>query len=201
MDMIGKIHSPFLKHHCVMLVATDYFIKWVKAKPYKSIDQTELISFIKDLMYKFGIPQTITIDNGTIFECGLVKAFAGELGISIFKATPYYTQSNGQAKPSNKTIKNGIQKIVEDNPRECHNILLEALWAYRTSKRSSTRVNPSAFVYRHDVVLPMEINVNILIVKAQDCFDKDLYCQNMCMKLEDLDEAKILALNKILIQK
>ena len=72
--------------------------------------------------------------------------------------------------------------MVEDNPRECHTILLEALWAYRTSKRSSTGVNPFALVYGHDVVLPMEINVIFLIVKAQDCFDKDLYCQNMCMK-------------------
>ena len=64
MDMIGKIHPPSLKHHCFILVATDYFTKWVEAKPYKAVDQTEVIGFIKDLIHRFGIPQTITADNG-----------------------------------------------------------------------------------------------------------------------------------------
>ena len=68
MDMIGKIHPPSSKHHCFILVATDYFTKWVEAKPYKVVDQTEVIGFIKDLIHIFGIPQTITIDNGTVVD-------------------------------------------------------------------------------------------------------------------------------------
>ena len=48
MDMMRKIHPPSSKHHCFILVATDYFTKWVEAKPYKAVDQTEAIGFIKD---------------------------------------------------------------------------------------------------------------------------------------------------------
>ena len=64
MDMMGKIHPPSSKHHCFILVATDYFTKWVEAKPYKAVNQTEVIRFIKDLIHRFGIPQTITVDIG-----------------------------------------------------------------------------------------------------------------------------------------
>ena len=142
MDMMGKIHPPSSKHHCFILVATDYFTKWVEAKPNKAVDQTEVIGFIKDLIHRFGIPQTITVDNGTVFDGKMVKFFVAELGISLVNSTPYYAQANGQAESSNKSLKKGIQKVVEDNPRDWHNLLLDVLWAYRTSPRSSTGVTP-----------------------------------------------------------
>ena len=32
-------------------------------------------------------------------------------------ATPYYAQSNGQAKVTNKVIKENIAKVIKNNPR------------------------------------------------------------------------------------
>ena len=122
MDMMGKIHTPFSRHHCFILVATGYFTKWVEAKPYKAVDQTKVIRFIKDLIHRFGIPQTITVDNGAVFDGKMVKAFVAEFGISLVNSTPYYAQANGQAESSNKSLKKGIQKVVEDNPRDRHNL-------------------------------------------------------------------------------
>ena len=108
MDMIGKIHPPSSKHHCFILVATDYFTKWVEAKPYKAVDQIEVIGFIKDLLHRFGIPQTITVDNGTVFDGKMVKSFVTEFGICLVISTPYYAQANGQTESSNKSLKKGI---------------------------------------------------------------------------------------------
>ena len=68
----------------------------------------------------------------------------------------------------NKQIKKGIQKAIENNPRDWHNILLDVLWAYRTSKRSSTGRTPYALVYGLDAVLPVEIGVKSLRVKNQN---------------------------------
>ena len=88
-------------------------------------------------------------------------------------------------------MKKGIQKVVEDNPRNWHNLLLDVLWAYRTSPRSSTGVTPYALVYGHDVVLPVEINVKSLRVRCQDQLDPKQYHQSMCLELEGIDEARI----------
>ena len=146
-------------------MAIDYFTKWVEVKPERTVNQYDVITFIKDLMCRFGIPQSITVDNGTVFDSVLVREFLGEYGVSLIHSTPYYAQSNGQVEAVNKQIKKGIQKAIENNPREWHNILLDVLWAYRTSKRSSTGTTPYALVYGHDAVLPVEIGVKSLRVK------------------------------------
>ncbi|KAG6466148.1 hypothetical protein ZIOFF_076059 [Zingiber officinale] len=58
--------------------------------------------------------------------------------------------ANGQAESSNKVLKPIIEKMITDNPRVWHEVLSEALWAYRTSQRSSTGVTPFALTYGHD---------------------------------------------------
>ena len=63
----------------------------------------------------------------------LVKTFAAKFGISLINSTSYYTLVNGQAESSNKSLKKGIPRVIEDNPRDWHNLLLDMLWASRTS--------------------------------------------------------------------
>jgi len=61
-----------------------------------------MIDFVKEhIVYRFGIPQTITTD-----------------------------QVNGQAEASNKGIIKLIKRKIEDNPRRWHTLLNEALWSY-----------------------------------------------------------------------
>lgn len=54
MDFIGKIYPASCKEHCFILVAIDYFIKWVKDVPLKVANQQAMIKFIKDgLIHRF----------------------------------------------------------------------------------------------------------------------------------------------------
>ena len=73
------------------------------------------------------------------------------------------------------------------------------LWAYRTSQRSNTTLY--AFVYGHDVVLLVEIHIKSLRVKCHGHLSAAPHHQSMCLELEIVDEARILALNNILLQK
>nr|CAN82186.1 hypothetical protein VITISV_031111 [Vitis vinifera] len=48
-----------------MLVATDYFSKWVEAEAYASIKDKDVTKFVwKNIICRFGIPQTIIANNG-----------------------------------------------------------------------------------------------------------------------------------------
>ncbi|CAL8993530.1 unnamed protein product [Prunus brigantina] len=59
MDLIGKIYPASSKQHCFIIVATDYFTKWVEAKPVKSTTSQEIITFIEEqIIQRFGIPKT-----------------------------------------------------------------------------------------------------------------------------------------------
>jgi hypothetical protein len=104
------------KKNCFVIVATDYFTKWVEAKAYKNVTEHELIQFYKSMIiHRFGLPQTITVDNGLALNGSRVLAFTQDHGIKICDSTPYYAQANGQAKSTNKIIKNNIRKVVDNN--------------------------------------------------------------------------------------
>ena len=47
-DMIGMINPPSSKGHKFILVATDYFTKWVEAIPLKKVDSGDAIQFVRE---------------------------------------------------------------------------------------------------------------------------------------------------------
>ena len=124
-DLIGKVRPTSKKKNCFVIVATDYFTKWVEAKAYKDVTKYDVIKFIKQtIVHQFGLPQNITVDNGIAFNGSRVLAFAQEYGIKILNSTPYYAQANGQAKSTNKIIKANLRKVVNNNPSNLDELLL-----------------------------------------------------------------------------
>jgi hypothetical protein len=67
--------------------------------------------------------------------------------IKFLNSSSYYAQANGQAEASKKVLIKIIKKIIKDNLRRWHEKLLEALWAYRTSRHGATKVMPFELVY------------------------------------------------------
>ena len=97
-----------------LILATDYFTKWIEAKPLSKIGEQEVKSFIwKNIVCRFGIPRILVSDNGTQFIRKRVSEFCKELCIERSFSTPRYPQGNGQAEISNRTILNGIKKRLE----------------------------------------------------------------------------------------
>ena len=86
---MGKIHPPSSKVHCFMIVATDYFTKWTEAIPLKNMTHREVIEFITEyIIHRFGIPQTLTTDQGTSFIAKEVRDFVNSYGIKLLNSSP-----------------------------------------------------------------------------------------------------------------
>lgn len=63
-------------------MATYYFTKWVEAKPMKEVNQSYIIQFIKEnIVYHFGLLESITKNMGTVFTGQDVRQFAEDFGI------------------------------------------------------------------------------------------------------------------------
>ncbi|CAL2232523.1 unnamed protein product [Prunus armeniaca] len=202
MDLIGKIYPASSQQHCFIIVATDYFTKWVEAKAVKSTTSQEIIIFIEEqIIQRFGIPESITTDRGSSFISREMLDMAEAFKFRLLQSTPYYAQANGQAESSNKVIINIIRKMLEKNPKQWHEKLSETLWAYRTSKREATGMTPYALTYGHDAILPMEIAVQSLRIAHQHDLVGEDYSQAMLLELEGLDAARIDTLNKLLAGK
>jgi hypothetical protein len=158
MDMIGKINPPSSKGHQFILAITDYFTKWVEAVPMKSVASKDVIQFVKEhVIHRFGIPQTITTDGGSVLISEEFKKFAANTGIKLIRSSPYYAQANGQAEASNQSLIKLIKRKIDEYPRRWHEVLSEALWAYRISCHGATKTSPYHLVYRQEAMLLWEI--------------------------------------------
>ncbi|KAK0573961.1 hypothetical protein LWI29_016278 [Acer saccharum] len=92
------------------IVAVDYFTKWVEAEPLVHITEANTISFVKkNILYRFGIPNTIITDNGTQFDGRKCRELCDKYGINNYYASPAHPQTNGQTKAVNKIIKHNLK--------------------------------------------------------------------------------------------
>jgi hypothetical protein len=71
-----------------VLVAIDYFTKWIDAIPLKNMMHKEVIHFILEhIVHRFGIPQTLTMDQGSSFMSHQVCEFAESLKIKLLSSS------------------------------------------------------------------------------------------------------------------
>jgi hypothetical protein len=89
LDFIGQIHPPSSKRHRFVLVATDYFSKYTEVVPLKSMTHKELIEFIMEyISHRFGIPQSLTNDQGTSLVSSQVREFIESYNIRLLNSSP-----------------------------------------------------------------------------------------------------------------
>jgi hypothetical protein len=74
-----------------MLVVMDYFTKWTDVIPLKNMTHKEVINFILEhIVHRFGIPRTLTMNQGSSFMSHQVREFAESLKIKLLSSSPYY---------------------------------------------------------------------------------------------------------------
>jgi transposase InsO family protein len=130
----------------------------VEAIPMKSVTSKDVVNFIKEhVIHRFGIPQTITTDGGSVFISEEFRKFTADVGIKLIRLSPYYAQVNGQAEASNQSLIKLINRKIDEHPRRWHEVLLEALWAHCISCHGATKTSPYHLLYGQDAVLPWKI--------------------------------------------
>jgi hypothetical protein len=56
----------------------------------------EVIIFVQEhIIHRFGIPQTLAIDQGASFMSHQFKEYAGSLKIKLLNSSPYCAHANG----------------------------------------------------------------------------------------------------------
>ncbi|PKU82262.1 hypothetical protein MA16_Dca017484 [Dendrobium catenatum] len=184
-DIIGPIDPPSSKGHRFILAATDYFSKWAEAVPLREVKTHNVLQFFRDhIVYRFGIPRRIISDNGPSFKSTKLNNFAKRHNIDWRYSTSYYPQANGLAEAFNKTLVGILKKSLEDNKRQWHEKLGEALWAYRTTYRTPTQSTPFALVFGAEAVLPLEVQLPSLRVAVNNSITSE---QNARLRLEELE--------------
>ncbi|XP_024178094.1 protein NYNRIN-like [Rosa chinensis] len=129
LDLIGKLPTA-VGQFKYAIVAVDYQTKWVEAEPLVAITKEKVKNFLwKNIYCRFGVPDTIVIDNGTQFNNDELRAYTENLGTRILYASPAHPQTN------------------------------EMLWAIRTMATEATGEIPFCMAFGSEVVLPIETQI------------------------------------------
>jgi len=116
LDFIGEINPHSNGQHHWILVATEYFTKWIEAIPNNKFDHQVVMKFLtKNIFTKFGCPTKIVTDNAAAFIARELVDMCESMGIKLVHSTSYYPQGNGWAQSSNKILVRIIKKLLEDN--------------------------------------------------------------------------------------
>jgi hypothetical protein len=75
--------------------------------------------------------------------------------------------------------------------------LSEALWAYHISKHSTIKVIPFELVYRQEVILPLEVNLDALWVDRQNELSALDYHNLMLNRLDGASDERMKDLEEI----
>ena len=98
-------------------------------------------------------------DNGKQFDNPKFRDFCAELGIKNCYSSPAHPQSNGQAEVTIRTLKATLKTKLEGLKGKWVEYLPEVLWAYRTTRKSTTQETPFALAFGTKVVAPLKIGL------------------------------------------
>ena len=88
-DMIRKVSLKSSSRHEYILVAIDYFIKWVEATSYASLATAKVAKFIRShIICQYGIPHELISNRGVHFR-GEVNTLVQEYGIQQYWLSAY----------------------------------------------------------------------------------------------------------------
>ncbi|KAL0449619.1 UNVERIFIED_CONTAM: Gag-Pol polyprotein [Sesamum latifolium] len=132
-DILGSF-PPAAAQKKFIIVAVEYFTKWVEAEALAKISEKEVIKFIwKNIICRFGIPRVLISNN---------------------VGNP---QANGQTEVTNRTIFQHLKTRLEGAKGLWVEELPGVLWAYRTTPRSATGETTFCLVYGTEAIIHVEV--------------------------------------------
>jgi hypothetical protein len=153
MDLLGPL--PLAQGNLrYVVVAFEYFSKWIEAKPLATITLATTQKFYWQIIICcFGMPKAIILDNGAQFDSETFKTFCDQIGTSIHFASVRHLESNGLVERANGVILIGIMRSIFNPPKgRWPDELVKIVWNHDTSVSRSTSFTPFKLLYGDEAV-------------------------------------------------
>ena len=144
MDLMGPFPTSSAGKRFV-IVAIDYFSKWIEAKPLYGQSAEEAARFLTELLDRFGAMSRVRTDQGRHFQGAFAQVLQDNL-VDHQQSRPYHPQTNGLVERSIETVSGALKRTVGDKGAHVENTwdmkLPAILRGYNMSDQASTRFSP-----------------------------------------------------------
>ena len=203
-DFVGPINPPS-RHgrYQYILVTTNYVTKWAEAKGTRKDDKHVVAKFLREkILTRYGYPKELVSDRGTHFVNDVIKELTEKHKIKHRLTSPYHPRANGQTEKTNGILCKIITKTVQNSMTDWDDKLLDALWAYRTAYKVTTKFTPFQLAYGQEAILQVKPELPSLRIAIDERLSEEDSLQERIAMLERLDEIRGQAyLNMAAIQK
>jgi hypothetical protein len=157
LDLLGPL-PPAQGNLKYVVVAVEYFSKWIEAKPLATITSVTVQKFFwQNIVCRFGVLKAITLDNGTQFDAKMFKDFCDQISTKIHFASVRHPESNGLVEGANGIIMTGIMKLIFNQPRgKWPDELIKVVWSHNTTMSRSTGFTPFKLLFGDENITPEE---------------------------------------------
>jgi transposase InsO family protein len=155
-----------------LLVAIDKFSKWIEVRPLTSIGSEQAVAFFTNIIHRFGVPNSIIIDNGTQFTGKKFLDFCEDHHIRVDWAAVAHQMTNGQVERANGMILQGLKPRIYNDLNKFGKRWIKELpsvvWSLRTTPSQATSFSLFSLVYGAEAILPTDLEYGSPRSKAYD---------------------------------
>ena len=120
-----------------ILVAVDKFTKWIEVHPIAKVTSEEAAKFIREITYRFGVPNRIITDLGSTFTGSAFWDFYQDSMIDVYYSSVAHPRCNGQVERANSMVLHAIKDRIFDDANK-----YAVIWCLRTQVSSVTGFSP-----------------------------------------------------------
>jgi transposase InsO family protein len=149
-DLVGPL--PPSRNYTYVLTIIDRTTRWPEAIPTTSITAENVAELlVHHWIPRYGVPKTITSDQGRQFESTLFRKLADLLGIHKVRTNSYHPQSNGRVERWHRVLKSSIMAHAKTS---WYSTLPWILLGLRTAINDDDDVSPAHLLYGTELRLP-----------------------------------------------
>jgi transposase InsO family protein/ribonuclease HI len=194
LDLVGPLQkAPGGYTH--LLVAIDKFSKWIEVRPLSSIRSEQTVAFFTNIIHRFGVPNSIIIDNGTQFTGRKFLDFCEDHHIRVDWAAVAHPMTNGQVERANGMILQGLKPRIYNDLNKFGKRWMKELpsvvWSLRTTPSRAMGFTPFFLVYGAEAILPTDLEYGSPRTRA---YADQSNRANREDSLDQLEEARDMAL-------
>lgn len=179
-DTLGPLPES-LNGYRYVIVAIDYFTKFIEARAVKDLKAQDCASFVLDFCGRYGPPKRVVTDNGPQFLNDLVRDTMKVFGVTQRWSTADHSQGNAPAERAIQTLqeKLSLSNLSRQELDSWDSIIPTIVLAMNTSLCKSTGYSPFEMLFGRQP----EIFDNLV---SRQATPKDLHTQLIKNRLDTM---------------